>query len=292
MDNKIYKKVDNLKDLLKGKYNEKDNLLKEGNIKYFDILDKEIVNMEFEVKKLEKELENLVNNNYKVELCKHYMSSKGCDKIKEKCNYAHGKDDLRKKRCQSYEKCWNKYCEYDHPKNWNYKDNIKICDYYINGFCRKGDDCNFKHVIKDENNNKLNEKIDKEVLDINNINEFPLSKNNNEDNKNENLPNIEISINEIEYNDIDERDKNKENVNDGFYISEEKEDNTDEDIECLILDFKKSFEKYSNEIKYNIDKLFVEDKKIGINMKLELNKIMSKISLFENNYHDYKLINK
>lgn len=278
--------------------------------------------------------ENIKNlENYKTELCKYYMSPKGCNKSKEKCSYAHGEDDLRKKWCKHYEKCWNKYCEYDHPPNWNYKDNIKTCNYYKNGFCRNDNYCNFKHIIGDikEDNVKVDEKIYKD-LDINNYNEFPFLKedtnfnivkeenNNNEndqnktvifenfnhDNKKDNifednkikikdLSNVEIFVNGVEYNNTDNiinisDEKNNKVIenNNEFHVLKEKEDNATEDVEELILNLQKCFEKYNNEIKHSIDNLFVEDKQIyGINMKLELNKIMSEISLLKNNYRDF-----
>lgn len=55
-----------------------------------------------------------------------------------------------------------------------------------------------------------------------------------------------------------------------------------------INDFQNISEKYIKEIKNNIDKEFMEDKYLyGVNMKLELNEIISKINLFKNNYLDF-----
>jgi hypothetical protein len=55
----------------------------------------------------------------------------------------------------------------------------------------------------------------------------------------------------------------------------------------LIDDFQKDLEKDIKELKRYLDESFLNDKKMyGINMKIELNKIMSEINLFKNNYKD------
>lgn len=108
--------------------------------------------------------------NYKSELCRYYLSSKGCDKNNEECNYAHGEDELR-------------------------------CKYYINGFCKNGDNCDFIH-IKENNNYKVeNIKINKKDISSKEENEH-----NNifEDEKNEkNFDDIEKLI--LDFEDIFEK---------------------------------------------------------------------------------------
>lgn len=187
--------------------------------------------------------------NYKSELCRYYLSSKGCDKNNEECNYAHGEDELR-------------------------------CKYYINGFCKNGDNCDFIH-IKENNNYKVeNIKINKKDISSKEENEHNNIFEDEKNEKNRKLHNIEIFVNSKEYND-------KNNMLDKSVENDKKEKNFD-DIEKLILDFEDIFEKYVKEIKINIDKEFTEDKlKYGIGMKLELNKINSEISLFKHNLKDF-----
>jgi hypothetical protein len=250
---------------------------------------------------------------YKLKLCDFYDKYGKCDKG-DKCTYAHGKNELRefKKECINGLKCFKKDCKFTHPKGWNSEDNKKICEYYMNGFCKNEGNCKFRH-IKD---NKVDEK-----LDINSNNEFPflgdvtksniieeninnINDVNIDDNKKDKIfeentknfkddeiknkdlyPNVEIFINGIEYNNTD----NILNINDEKNNQELKEKEIDltDDVEELIFNLQKSFEKYTKEIKHNIDKIFIEDKqKYGIDMKLDLNKIMSEISLFKHNYQD------
>lgn len=57
---------------------------------------------------------------YKTELCKYYNSTRGCDKG-NKCSFAHGKEEKRRKKCKNYERCWNEHCNFEHPENWNPK---------------------------------------------------------------------------------------------------------------------------------------------------------------------------
>lgn len=64
MNTKLYKKYDNLKDLLDGKYNERDNILKKGNIYNFNIIDNEVQNIENEIQELEKEINNNFEKNH------------------------------------------------------------------------------------------------------------------------------------------------------------------------------------------------------------------------------------
>lgn len=257
---------------------------------------------------------NIEKKYYKLRLCNFYEKHGECAKG-DKCNYAHGMDELRefKKECINGLKCFKKDCLFLHPESWNPEDNIRICEYYLNGYCVNENNCKFKHIkvdekIKNEGNIKI-EEINKnnKNIDINNNDEFPelkeniisdiiktnddiledenLSKliENNNVNQNYDLsPNIKIFVNGIENDilNINEEINNKEND----FNENKKSINK---IENLINNLQNDFLKYSKKIKKNIDETFIEDKYIyGINMKLELNKIMSEIDLFKNNYQD------
>lgn len=245
---------------------------------------------------------------YKLKLCDFYEKHGKCTKGND-CNYAHGKDDLKdfKKECVNGLKCFKKDCSFLHPKNWNYENNIRICEYYLNGYCINEDNCKFKHIKKNEDvennyeemkndeNYNINENNLLKNIDINNNDEFPKLKENIstdmkkinddifEDEKMESQdvnikynpsPDIEIFVNGIK-NDM--LNINLENNN---------KDNKFSEIEKLINNLKIDFLKYNKELKLKIDETFIEDKNINIDMKLSLNKIMSKIDLLKNNYQD------
>lgn len=237
---------------------------------------------------------------YKLKLCDFYEKYGKCTKG-HKCSYAHGKEELRefKKECVNSLYCFKDNCHFTHPEGWNPKNNKKICGFYKNGFCRNGDNCEFSH-IKEENVESIEiNKQENKVININGNNEFPslvenktniVESNNDcmlEDNKNQDkdinvnndlFPNIEIFLDGVKYNN--------ENI-----INEKINNNIE--IQEIIINLQNSFERYAKEIKNNIDEMFIDDKyNYGINMKIELNKIMSEIKLFKNNYHDIFTINK
>lgn len=117
------------------------------------------------------------NKKYKIVPCRHYNSPKGCYKG-DSCGFAHEEKDLRKKKCDSYDKCWNEDCylKFSHPPEWNPYDNKKECLICEKGYCNKLNK-RFKHtinnfdIIKDEKNYKM---------DIPKNGDFPdLIKNNN-----------------------------------------------------------------------------------------------------------------
>jgi hypothetical protein len=256
---------------------------------------------------------------YKIKLCDLYEKNKKCYRG-DNCNYAHEKDELKdfKKICNFGLNCFKKDCHFTHPDNWNPEDNKKICEYYINGFCKNEDSCKFKHIIEDI---KINEK--KDDLDITNNNDFQLlEKNINSNiieesiNKNDdkdtqeflddmddnikdkkNNSNFEIFINGVKYIDNIGENDIIEDVRGNIKIDEkmDKEFNNTyinknynkENIEDLISKLQNDFEKYTKDIKNNIDNIFIESKqKYGIDMKIDLNKIMAEISLFKNNYQE------
>lgn len=180
--NKIYKKIDNLKDLLDGKYKERDRLLKEENIEYFDVIDKEIINMESEIKELEKDLEKIsIDNN-----CKN------------------------KKYCINKSECYNEICSFIHPNGWDPYNNKVECLNCKKGFCNKLNK-KYKHNY---NNLKFKFIVNKLIL-INRIVKF-LEKNKyknqkkEENNFTDELKNIEPEI-KITINNLDEF-KYKQNI--------------------------------------------------------------------------------
>jgi hypothetical protein len=252
-----------------------------------------------------------IKKNYKLKLCRHYGKGK-CDRSKEICNYAHGKDDLRefKKECINGLKCFKKDCNFNHPKGWNYKYNLKICDYYKNGYCINEANCKFRHddeELEEVIDNNIEDHENKEFFKSDNydyiknvvkgfIHEDIIYKIIEDNRKKYNADKTDLSLDftlivdgiEIENTkDIftDSNNKNKSN-NTQFNKKEVEKQNIDNTNE-LIDDLQKYFEKDIKELKMYIDELFLNDKKMhGINMKIELNKIMSEINLFKNNYKD------
>jgi predicted P-loop ATPase/GTPase len=226
---------------------------------------------------------------YKLKLCDEYVKYGKCDKG-DKCTYAHGKDEVKeiKKICNYGLNCFKESCVFEHPKSWNPKDNKKICNYGLNCF---NDNCNFKHI---DDFPDLNENIIINNVDV--------------DTNKELLSNIEIIVNGIKYNDTDNMFNTSNFINNNIIEEVESiedintkvkkyvENNNNQipelkekgEIEEVIINLQKIFEKYTIEIKHNIDTVFINDKqKYGIDMKMELNKITSSISLFKHNYHDF-----
>lgn len=172
---------------------------------------------------------------------------------------------------------------------------IKLCDLYEkNKKCYRGDNCSYAHGKE-------------ELKDFKKICNFGLNcfkkdchfthpdNWNPEDKKNN--PNFEIFINGVKYIDNIEKKDVIEVVRGNIKIDEKmnKEfDNTyisknykKENIEELIYKLQNDFEKYTKDIKNNIDNIFIEsEQKYGIDMKIDLNKIMAEISLFKNNYQE------
>lgn len=239
------------------------------------------------------EIEKDEKRYYKLKLCNLYQKNGKCYRG-DNCNYAHGKDDLKefKKICNFGLKCHKEDCKFAHPDDWNPDDNKKICEYYINGFCKNEDRCNFKHIEDDiKDNNKINEKNDQEnQININHINEL-IEKEEYKNNIEEKInSNFDIFINGIKYSDnIEENNKNNGKMDKDINSNGMKYNDEDnkENIEEYIIKLQNDFEKYTKEIKNNINILFIDDKyKYGIDMKSDLNKIMAEISLFKYNYQD------
>lgn len=318
--NKINKLIINNKELLNIKYKERNELLENKIVKHDDLdkLDKYVESIEFENERLEKELEELkklynldINiKKEKTQLCRFFKTPKGCDKG-TKCKFAHGEIELKKviKPCISGSECYKKDCKYYHPKDWNYKNNIKICEFFKNGYCINENNCRFEHVkdnyeIGDNNiEGNINKDIDHYENKYNYIKDIVKGFIHEdiiygiiEDNKKHNIDSNNLSLNVkfivdgIEYknfenifNNYNENDKVEfGNISYGYQES----DNISGTIE-LINNLQNDFNRYIKDIKRNIDDVFINDKeKYGIYLKSELNKIMSELLLFKNNFED------
>jgi hypothetical protein len=247
---------------------------------------------------------------YKLKLCNFYDKHGNCTKGNN-CNYAHGENELRpyKKKCVNGLNCFKKYCQFIHPEDWDYKKNVRICEFFKNGYCINEDNCDFKHIKEDikedieinidEEDIKEDEKDDK-TIDVNNNDEFPslreniktnddileyknLAESNGNNDIHDNI-NIEVFVNGVEYDDKNNMLNINENINN--------KENCFSEIENHINKLQNDFLKFTNKIKKDIDEKFINDKYIyGINMKLGLNKIISEIDLFKNNFQDIKNLN-
>lgn len=333
--NKINKLIINNKELLNIKYKERNDLLenisKNKNMEYDDLdkLDKCIEDIESENKDLEKDLKEInktdLNINIKKDktrLCKYFKSSKGCDKGNN-CSFAHDEIELKKitNTCFSGSKCYKKYCEYSHPKNWSYKDNIIICEFFKNGYCIHENNCKFKH-IKETNDEIVNNNIEmnenKEYQDDLKLNKYNYikeivnnylhediiykiiedkKKNSNYNIDNEILSeNLKIIVDGKEYKNLETIFNNNDeinkidfsNINSGI---QEKTDifNITDDITELINIFQNNLYKYIKDLKNVINNKNIK-KKDRIYLIFSLNKIISEIDLFKNNFEDIKKI--
>lgn len=303
--NKINKLIINNKELIKTKEKEK-----------------EIKSVELEILKLEKDLEdikkiynlNIDIKKEKTQLCKYIKTFKGCNKGSN-CSFAHDDNELReiKKPCFSGLKC--------------YKNNIIICEFFKNGYCINEDNCKFGHIKETDDKNVeiiRNNKEYKDDLKTKNYDYIKEIVNNHlhediiyriiEDNKKQNsncdIDNDYLSSNfkiivdgkecknlETIFNNNNEFHKvDFSNTNSGNQEIEKENIDicniSDSTIE-LISNFQNYFDKSIKEIKINIDETFINVKdKDRIYLKFELNKIMSEILLFKNNFEDITDINK
>lgn len=166
------------------------------------------------------------NKIYKTVLYRHYNLPKGCDKG-DKCVFAHGEKDLRKKKCDSYDKCWNEDCylNFSHPPEWNAYDNKERCLICEKGYCNKLNK-RFKHIIdnykfdivKDDKNNKMDIPKNSDFPDLIKTNK----QNNNKDNK--------YKYSEILTSNL----KNKLNIKDNKIMNDEY--NSENDIKKQLKD--------------------------------------------------------
>lgn len=238
----------------------------------------------------------------------------GLNCFNESCIFEHPKTwnpKDNKKICNYGLNCFNDNCNFKHiDENTDLNENNKINNKdnkIVNGVDENKNlntETNIKlDINKDFPDLNENIKINNKIKDDNIVNGV------DENSKNkELLPNIEIIVNDMKYNDTDNMlNTNKSNItvtnNNIINESGSIEDiNNDiqiplelkemSDIEELIINMQKIFEKYTMEIKNNIDTVFINDKqKYGIDMKIQLNKIMYEVSLFKLNYHDFNKYN-
>lgn len=224
--------------------------------------------------------------NYKIDLCKNY-EEKGKCKYGDKCRFAHGNHELRKKSCKSYEKCWNDKCTYEHPEGWDPYENKRDCDFCKRGFCDKKNN-KYKHFkdVDNENVNNLNQQEIKEEL-FNFEEEFPeIVKNKNDYNKdykkyeytyseilkgNEIInikdENVKEGLNSKEWTNYDEIEKTEERIK----ISK---DNESKKEDMFIENNNNSDENYESHKNYNI----FSDVKLKVN-RTEVNNIVDDLNI-------------
>lgn len=267
---KIHKEINNIDDLLEGKYNERDILLKKGKTEYFYILDNEIQNMELEKVELEKLKDEINNNfdNYKTQLCRYYEIFRKCDK-NNKCNYAHGLKELKnnKKGCINKLNCYDETCLSEHPNNWKPYNNKIKCLNCIKGSCNKTNN-KYLHI----NNTRFKLIVNKIIL-INKIIKY----------LNKYIKKEDIKINEIE--NIDPKNKITSDYNyykDNFNIYDKE---NAKNINKIIYKMEKDLKIYSKKIITNINILDIDDI-FKINIKTQINHIKSKIQLLKYNIEE------
>ena|ERR1700730_17353927 len=193
--------------------------------------------------------------NYKTKLCRFFEKYGKCDK-NHKCTYAHGVNELNpiNKECRYGIDCYNEKCKFNHPNEWKF--------YNIN---KNEDIINLNNEIFSQLN-KYNSDIEK-----NEIKEEELIK-----------PELTLTINGINIDNI-------EDLN--YFIEENKKETPINICKKNIVNMVKNSEEFINTIKQNFDNLFIETKdpclnNYYINAKINLNKILSDILLFEKNYEE------
>lgn len=197
-----------------------------------------------------------MDNKYKTKLCRYYDKYGKCNNS-DKCNYAHGEDELR---CFFDENCINKKCKRLHVKREMDKPKINLDEFPVlsNNDNVKNNDIKENRVSY---SNIFNgEKISQNKLD--NIND-------NDDNKKD----VPISFN-IDGVDISKFDINELNIN-------SKKNNID--IIKLINDIQNIFEQYSKDIKQAINNE-INNNHIKSILLRNLNEIKMEIDLFISNY--------
>lgn len=141
--------IDNIKEILKGKYKELQDILDsdlDKDIVYIDKLNDEIEDMEKEVKNLKKKL-NEDNN------------------VIQKSEY---KDHQEYSECLNNDKCYNEICKYKHSNVWDPFKNKKECINCKSGKCNKIDK-KYKHINEeDENYDNIHLEKEIDILDIGN----------------------------------------------------------------------------------------------------------------------------
>lgn len=214
-------------------------------------------------------MNNNNNNKIKKVICRNWLNE-NCRFSKEKCNFAHGKDDIIKKKCFNDGYCWNEDCIYKHPEEWNPYNNKKECSICIKGYCNK-ENKKYKHINENNENEKEYEKSEKKNRnkDYTNSNNyesnFPKLLTNNVESisekgeQNINIQDIPINITFNIKNDDNENNGIEENIEPKIKkINEEKILNEiknqkmlDNFNKCINAEF--NFEKVLNTCEYNMN---------------------------------------
>lgn len=243
-------------------------------------------------------------NKYKTKLCFFYEKYNKCNN-EDKCNYAHGVSELR---CLFDEKCVNEKCKRIHIKRerdicvfTSKEENMDMDDTNYSDYNEENDNINIfdneqfpiikEKINNNENNNENNnddnvnvkKKEENKILYSSVIKKGTIHKYSEDDNMNNydeeiKSPEINVAINV----NCKERTKFNNDINNKIV-------NIDEDNKELesLNEIQKIFEDFSKKFKNNIDKKFVDEKTMySVNIKLELNDIVSRINLFKNNYED------
>lgn len=219
-----------------------------------------------------------VKKYYKLKLCRHYESHGKCDKGNS-CTYAHGIDDLKeikKENCFNGLDCFKKDCQFEHPESWNSENNKKICEYYVNSYCKKEDMCRFKHVknaIEKKDKNDNSEIKENEDIDINDNNNFPYLKENT-------ISNI-IKTNNIWKSFSDT--KEKENNIDEIKIKNQDNGDLSPNIEVFVNGFK-----YNNEYNIKTDR---NKENVDLIIKNDENKLLNSNYDYESDFPKLSNIN-
>lgn len=212
------------------------------------------------------------NIKYKLELCKHFSTLKGCYKG-DKCSFAHGESDILKRKCLSDIKCWNENCIYNHPEGWNpdnNKDPCLICRRY-NNVCNK-ENPKYKHI----NNINIKE-VEKDNLEMPKDNEFPdIIKNK-----------TSIDLNKektFKYSDILKSNLNDNNINETYKKELLNEENNVENIKQQITNNYMLLKELDPADWSNYDEIDNINEDINI-LEKKMNKIKkeSKNDMFEDN---------
>lgn len=145
-----------------------------------------------------------INDMYKTDLCERYENDGQC-KYGDKCQYAHGKHELREKpdivKPSAYKtvlcnKYWNegscpygKKCRFVHEKATGFDQNkliktmthkkykTKECENFKNGYCPYGDKCGFIHTPNIKRSES--EEYEQEILNKVNFNDTKIKLDNN-----------------------------------------------------------------------------------------------------------------
>lgn len=144
--------------------------------------------------------------NYKTTICLNYEKGIEC-RFGDKCNFAHGENEIRKTKCKFGIKCYNKntYCKFEHNEESEVNDNENIKDRNNSDNMVLPKDDDFPEIIKTNNiNNKKYDYKYSEILTSYLKNKLSITEDINYNNI-DNVPKEKINENNEEDEDIDYR---------------------------------------------------------------------------------------